>query len=167
MIENTGYIFKSGKGGFIVDTGPKEYHSSEIESLEIWNGEDFTPIHKDDVKIPGMTGVRVRFKLAKDLTLREFIEKLCRPRGPFNISSYKWPDGLPEELLNEANKWYTIGIPGALLILRESDVPKGDYEYSEITPLVVAVVNQKTSEEYFAEEDEARRKEYPEMGGLQ
>ncbi|MMZ58701.1 hypothetical protein D1872_206920 [compost metagenome] len=162
MSENTGYIFKSSKGGFIVDTGSEEYHSSDIATIEIWDGTDFEPIHKDDVKIPGMTGARVRFKLSKDLTLREFIEKLCRPQGPFNISSFKRPEGLAEDLLNEPNKWYTIGIPGALLILRESDVPKGDYEYSEIIPLVVAVVNHKTNEEYFAEEAEARRKEYPE-----
>lgn len=94
-------------------------------------------------------------------TLRELLEKICRPEGPFQLPE------VSEELLNEVNEWYTIGIPGALLVLRESDVPKGDYEYSEIIPLVVAAVNRKTNEEYFAEEDEARRKEYPEMGGLQ
>lgn len=84
--------------------------------------------------------------------LREILEDICRPQGYFNIPSYHWPN-ISDVLLNEINNWYIIGIPDALLICRESDVPKGNYEISDMIPFVVAIVNKKTAEEYFAEEN--------------
>ncbi|WP_213427572.1 MULTISPECIES: hypothetical protein [Paenibacillus] len=71
------------------------------------------------------------------------------------------------KLLNEVNDWYTIGMPDSLWILRKSDVPSGDYTYSEIKHLVAVTVWRKTREEYEAEEDAARRKTYPDIWGLQ
>lgn len=84
-------------------------------------------------------------------TLREFIDDICRPRGFYGKSSFKRPKDISEELLNEKNDWYTIGIPDGLIILRESDVPKGDYGFSEIKPFIVAFVPSKTAKEYFDE----------------
>lgn len=61
MNELIGYIFPSHGGSFMIDTGPNEYPSSMIESLEIWDGEKFVPAKKEDIRVPQMSGTKARF----------------------------------------------------------------------------------------------------------
>lgn len=65
--EMIGYIFRDRNNGFMIDTGPKEYPSSEILSLEIWDGEKFVPAIKEEIKVPEMSGVKARFRVLGEL----------------------------------------------------------------------------------------------------
>lgn len=66
MNENLiGYIFPSRDGGFMIDTGPLEYPSSMIESFEIWDGTKFVAAEKKDIRVPQMSGTKVRFKVSQ------------------------------------------------------------------------------------------------------
>lgn len=58
-----GYIFPDPNGGFMIDTGPKEYPSSGILSFEIWDGDKFVPAIKEEIKVPEMSGVKARFNV--------------------------------------------------------------------------------------------------------
>ncbi|MEK8217213.1 hypothetical protein [Paenibacillus sp. FSL L8-0463] len=63
--ELIGYIFPARDGGFMIDTGPKEYSSSRIVSFEIWDGEKFVPAIKEEVMIPQMSGTKARFNVSQ------------------------------------------------------------------------------------------------------
>jgi len=79
--------------------------------------------------------------------------------GWFGFSSYHMPN-IPAHLANNRDDWYTIRLPDALLILRASDVPNGEYEYARIVDRVLVVMNRKTEEDRWIEEEAERNRLY-------
>lgn len=93
-----------------------------------------------------------------EMTLREFCERHNESTrgGWFGLSSWHTPE-LTEEQGDEEAEWNSIGVIGAILVLRADDIPSKHYEYRDVRDKVKAVIKRKSLEEIWAEEEAAAR----------
>jgi hypothetical protein len=83
--------------------------------------------------------------------------------GFYSIPAYYKPI-VPDDIADEVDEWYTIGMPESLWILRFSDIPKNaDFNYSEVLPKVLLSIRKKSAEQYYKEEGYHRINGYAEL----
>jgi hypothetical protein len=77
--------------------------------------------------------------------------------GWFSTPAYH-PPVVPEPLAGELAEWYVIVMSDSLWVLRDRDVPRGDFPYHQVRNKVLVRIVRKTRHEYIEEEDRARFK---------
>jgi hypothetical protein len=83
--------------------------------------------------------------------------------GHYSIPAYYKPI-VPDDIADQVDDWYTIGMVDSLWILRASDIPKGiDYSYVELLPKLMVSMRLKGGEQYYKEEDYHRISGYAEL----